>query len=320
MTRPLALVLLLFGGFSLGLVWLFDQQFASGEAYPDYSSERSDPMGAKVLYQSLAGLRRFEVSRNFQPLEFLSVRNATVLLLGISPRLTGADAERVEKLAALGNRVVVGLQEDDNYRQGPDAVILRRWGVKLPATVEMMEKKFGSGVLVVVPEGESFCNGSLARGDRTPLILRALGSGDRIVIDESHLGITESGSIVGLARRYRMQGFALGAALWVALFLWRSMSSFPPAAPAAGASQITGRTSASGLAALLRQNIPPSKLVATAWDLWLKSNPQKVTASRRAKAEALVSQSQDPLAVLAAVHSVLESKGPNDTRRTQDRA
>jgi hypothetical protein len=320
MTRPLVLVLLLGGVFAAGLIWLFDLQFATGEAYPDYSTMRTDPLGARVLYDSLGASGEAEVSRNFHPLEHAGISDSTVVLLGVWPAFTADAAERLEELASKGNRVVVALRPDER-KQADSAVLAKRWKVKLPSSEKILERPFGTGVVVVVPAGEVFENASLATEPDSGLIVQALGPGRRIVFDESHLGMVESGSLVGLARRYRLQGFAWGCAVVLALFLWRSTSQFPPPAPVPPeAGRIAGRTSASGLAGLLRQNVPVERLVGTAWDLWSGANPRQPAPSRRTRAEALGRAPGDPLATLTAMHRALESKGPNDTRGTQDRS
>ena len=44
----------LIAALALPAVALFERRFASGAVYPDYSSLRSDPMGAKLLFDSLS--------------------------------------------------------------------------------------------------------------------------------------------------------------------------------------------------------------------------------------------------------------------------
>ena len=47
-----------------GGVRLFQLRFETGDVYPEYSSLRSDPLGARVFYQSLEQVGNMEVSRN----------------------------------------------------------------------------------------------------------------------------------------------------------------------------------------------------------------------------------------------------------------
>ena len=58
--------LLLVLGFLLGAGWLLALMFSAGNAYPAYSSLRNDPLGSRVLYESLRQLPGKQVRRNFE--------------------------------------------------------------------------------------------------------------------------------------------------------------------------------------------------------------------------------------------------------------
>ena len=58
----LALMLVLLG---FGVARLFILRFETGDVYPAYSSLRSDPLGTRALYESLANLDNVRVKRNF---------------------------------------------------------------------------------------------------------------------------------------------------------------------------------------------------------------------------------------------------------------
>lgn len=70
-----ALFLLVVGCFRLFLL-----RFEVGDMYPPYSSLRSDPLGAKALYQSLEASGLCTVSRSFKPPEELDVAPDTVVM------------------------------------------------------------------------------------------------------------------------------------------------------------------------------------------------------------------------------------------------
>ncbi len=70
-----------------GALYLLCVQFADGSAYPEYSTLRSDPVGAKLLYDTLAFVPGTTVARNYLPLEYLGGTGATVLLLNQNPEL-----------------------------------------------------------------------------------------------------------------------------------------------------------------------------------------------------------------------------------------
>src|SRR5207249_1742477 len=60
---------------------LFQLRFETGDVYAEYSSLRSDPLGARVFYQSLEQVGDMEVSRNIQPLSRLSLDAKRTLVL-----------------------------------------------------------------------------------------------------------------------------------------------------------------------------------------------------------------------------------------------
>jgi hypothetical protein len=85
-------------------------RFQSGDAYPPYSSFRTDPIGTKALYESLRRIEPSRVRRNVQPLEnFKDKAGATILLFGIE----GVDPDREESLlrdiAHAGGHIIVAL-------------------------------------------------------------------------------------------------------------------------------------------------------------------------------------------------------------------
>src|SRR5438067_4682472 len=84
MSRTLAIRLLLivvFAGFIFGIAKLFKLRFEAGDVYPEYSSLRADPLGAKAYYESLDNL--LVARRNFKPLSKLGDgRDTTLFYLG----------------------------------------------------------------------------------------------------------------------------------------------------------------------------------------------------------------------------------------------
>ena len=50
--------------FIWAILQLFEVRFSRGDVYPAYSTLRTDPLGAKAFYESLAHVDQLEVSRN----------------------------------------------------------------------------------------------------------------------------------------------------------------------------------------------------------------------------------------------------------------
>jgi hypothetical protein len=334
------LMVLLAALFTYGLIRLFTVRFATGDVYPDYSSLRSSPTGAKLLYDSLARTPGVSVSRNYFPLDYLEEPPATVLMLA----LDAGDFDEpepylddLEHLANRGHRVVAALHWEGEGKPGdakeldkrwhiqfgfdpseehrhhlyfaaaPDWRVLDRDGPKLLA----IERTFQKGSVVLFSASDDFSNQSVAALDRLASVSAALGQNSRVVFDEQHFGIAESGTIVGLARRFRLMGMAAGLAFCAALFLWKNASGFPPPAAATRSETFSGRTSMSGLFTLLRRHIKPQDLAAVCWSEWLAGNRGSVTPDRMARAQTILRDfAGRPLDAVREIQTVLHSKGP----------
>jgi hypothetical protein len=104
-----------------GLGHLFLMRFRTGDVYPPYSSLRTDPLGTRALYDSLAELPGLTVERNFQPLERGRFgTNTVVLFLGdtvsFSPnddRLAASTVAWMNRFLRSGGRLVITLQPRD---------------------------------------------------------------------------------------------------------------------------------------------------------------------------------------------------------------
>jgi hypothetical protein len=314
-----------------GLVAIFDADFAGGEVYPEYSTLRADPDGAKLLFESLTHLPGLTVTRNFLPLQSLGGNGSTVVLLG----LRELDPAELEKLAKPGNRVVAALREDWRPEPKESDEIFKQWQVRIAVDREKdhpvrlyfskaqgwrptervgekliaIERDFGRGTVALLAGSSDFSNESAVALDRLPQVTAALGANSRIVFDESHLGIAESGSVVGLARRFRMMGLAAGLAIVAALFIWRNSSSFP-VRQASRPVALAGRTSASGLVTLLRKNLTPRELTAACWQEWLAGSRREFSPDRVGRAQQIAHDMADrPLEAAREIHAVLHSKG-----------
>ena len=331
--RTVVLALVLLGGFGCGVVWLFQFRFSTGDAYPAYSTLRVDPVGASVLFESLARLPGMTVNRNLMPLTSLARTGSTIFLLGLSPQFDSnqgaAELRLLESLASRGNRVVLAFHALDEGEELKTAELQLRWKVKLAHSSGLylaaatgwtvlsrdrdhlltVEKPFGKGSIVLAAYGPSFDNLSMAAGGDPALLARIVGPNRDIVFDETHLGIEESGSVVDLARRFRLHGLGFGLALCAALFLWRSTAAFPPFAGAPAPTGISGRTALAGMVTLLRRHVPVDELVNHCWQQWLKGGAAALTPQRQARAEAIVRAGpRDPIPAMREIQVVLAAR------------
>jgi hypothetical protein len=326
---PLALV------FTWGVLQLFGIEFSTGTVYPSYSSLRADPDGTRLLYDSLARLPGLTVTRNYLPLEMLQPADATVLLLGLDARKFGKDLDllrAVRRMAERGNRVVLAAGPLTGASAIPADKLNREWGVRFGVNprakasarlyfskaeewtvtgrigdrILSIERTFGKGTVVMLADSLDFDNQSSVAMDRLDDIADALGAHRRVIFDEQHFGLTESGSIVGLARRFHLGGVAIGLLVCAALWIWRNTAAFPPPAPAAAVEHLAGRTSHAGLLTLLRRHIRPADLAAVCWQEWLSTN--RVRPDVAAQAAGILGGKADPVGQVAGVARLLDGK------------
>lgn len=186
------------------------------------------------------------------------------------------------------------------------------WRVREAAGTKMLaiEQDSGRGSVLLMAESAEFTNGSTVDLDRLADICGALGPNRRIVFDEQHLGIAESGSIVGMVRQFRLMGLAFGLALCAALFIWKNAAGFPPPAASRTVDRFSGRTSHAGLVTLLKRHIPPGDLAAVCWKEWLSTNRSQATPEVRQRAEAILAGAAGwPVEATREIQILLGAKG-----------
>jgi hypothetical protein len=339
-SASIALAAVLAAVFVGGLLYLFNRRFAGGDAYPAYSTLRSDPAGSKLIFESLSRLQGVTVLRSYRALERVTDRNSTVLLLGLEPRIFAMQPESelhaFEEFAQRGNRMVFGMAEAAGRERLRSGRLETLWGVRFGLDFDkqghsdlyfaeaknwevleadgtrpvVVEKAFGKGSIVLVAGGRMFSNESVADARQTQLLTQIIGAHARILFDESHFGIVESGSVVALARRFRLHGLALGLAIITVLFIWKNASSFPPVASAPRDEKVFGRTSVAGLVTLLHRHVAPDRLAAACWQEWLKSHARDIAPTRRAQAEAAIRNHPGrPAEALREIQTIVRAKG-----------
>ncbi len=329
------LIVLLAAVFTYGLIRAFSIRLATGDVYPDYSSMKASPTGAKLLYDSLARTPGVTVSRNYFPLEYLEESNATIFLLALNVDQFAGESDSYERLAKRGSRVVaaLGWGWGNDKPQGIED-LEKRWHVKFGfdkgekwpyfsdatgwrvldrngSKILAIERDFEKGSVVLFAESRDFRNQTVAQLSHLGPISAAIGAKIRVIFDEEHFGMAESGTVVGLARRFRLTGMALGLALCAALFIWKNAAGFPPPAAAHRREKLSGRTSISGLYTLLHRHIKPADLAAACWNEWLAGNRRDLTPERLARAEAILrDRGRKPLEAVREIQNVLHAKGP----------
>ncbi len=109
-----------------GAAKLFMLTFERGDVYPAYSSLRSDPLGVRVLYESLNDLPRMQVDRNYRSMSSTPMTPRTTLFyMGSSsspPPFFNDDFNKfLDRFSTLGGRFVLVFAPGGLSRGAPDA-------------------------------------------------------------------------------------------------------------------------------------------------------------------------------------------------------
>ena len=284
---------------------------ATGDVYPPYSSLRADPLGAKALFESLSEQAVLDVTRLYKARTPLNPETSLLILgvnsvgWSASPKPVFDD---YEKLLKNGGRIVIAflpanapdmppntaaLEEQwhirPRYRKPPEpgpreaGAIPREsalyfepgkeWRVlrEREGNAAIVERDVAGGTLVLVADSFPLSNQGLSEEIDGALIARLVGSSRRVLFDENQFGVSETGSVAVLIRKYHLEA-ALAMLLAVAgLFVWRNTSTFLPPREDQRSSRVSGRDSQEGLASLLRRNIPEDQLLLACWKEWCRS-------------------------------------------------
>lgn len=298
------LAALLAGGFAM----IFRARFESGR-YPSYSSLASDPSGTALLFDALTKTGKFHaVTRGFEPFSEARYSGDAVMFLGYPAReLEAASVSSLqdfENTAQRGNRVLLAIKPPlrlgkREHRDHPEAALKTRWKIQLGDSSKgqegwplyfdsaagwttaltingrpvIIERAFGSGTIVLCLNSAMFTNSSIAEGSDDEIVAKLVGSEQSVVFDENHLGVADSGSILGLARRYRLTGLLWGFIVFALAFIWNQASGFPPVSNAPETT-VAGRDAHSGLTQLLQGQIPPDRLIETCLAEWKRVHPK----------------------------------------------
>ena len=112
------------------------------------------------------------------------------------------------------------------------------------------------------------------------MIARTIGGARRVEFDENHFGVSDTGSVGVLLRKYGLEGGVAVLLVAAALFMWRSASSFLPFQERPREEAVAGRDAQQGLTALLRRSVPEAELLDACYAEWMRTAP----AARKAAA------------------------------------
>ncbi|HEX4810276.1 MAG TPA: hypothetical protein VH325_15155 [Bryobacteraceae bacterium] len=138
-----------------------------------------------------------------------------------------------------------------------------------------LERRFGKGSVLLVANSRLFTNRELLLKPDAQVLAALPGAHRRIIFDESHLGIEDTGTVAGLATAHHLQWLLLGLVGLAAIYAWRSSFSFVPPAGRPADASIAGQDAGLSLARLLAQSIPPRALLLAVAEEWNRSRTQR---------------------------------------------
>jgi len=98
----------LLSAFAAALLWMVNLRLDRGEGFPPYSSSRADPLGTRVLYETLERLPGVPAARNYRSLDRFKAPEDSVLFV-IHLDNTFQTTRELHEIAGAGTHVIVAL-------------------------------------------------------------------------------------------------------------------------------------------------------------------------------------------------------------------
>jgi hypothetical protein len=361
-----------------GILRIYHLRLSRGDAYPNHSSLRADPMGTRLLFDAIKDAGIAIPQRNFTPLDKLESPEAptTLLLIGTemaavpdtdwTPRHT---ATRLSRFAARGGHIVITLtpsylrarhnhtnqlceatntveqaasstasstnelddakaeftptcpscgKDHDEDNESANNVDTAVWiGVatrddRRPATTTtarrtasapshlpdtlpcrtdavldklspeweviytrndmpvLARRSYGKGSFTISTLSYFLTNQAMRDDRRTDALIWLFNDAERVIFDETHLGLTSQKLTAELLKQHRLQWTLIIAAIAGLLFAWRAGSSLLPKQHTHITDQLTDatQTTHTSLLALLRRHLPKRQLLSCLVEQW----------------------------------------------------
>ncbi len=136
------------------------------------------------------------------------------------------------------------------------------------STPLFLERRFGKGSVLLIAESKLFTNRELLMNPDTQVLAAVPIYQREIIFDESHLGLEDTGTVVGLATAHGLQWMMLGLVVLAVLYVWRSSTSFVPPAAARRDTAVAGHDAHSALSNLLMQSLPKNSILGFVAEEW----------------------------------------------------
>jgi hypothetical protein len=135
----------------------------------------------------------------------------------------------------------------------------------------LIERAMGKGSVVIASDSYFLSNEAMQEHRAPELLAWLAGPSERIIFDETHLGIASSPGIIDLIKRLRLQGFLITAGVAGLLFVWMGLVGQAPRREATARElrpEGQGREAFSGLVSLLQRSVPRTSLLRQCHAEW----------------------------------------------------
>jgi hypothetical protein len=136
----------------------------------------------------------------------------------------------------------------------------------------LIERSFGKGCIVLF-SNSFFLSNEAMKSKRYPHLLSWLcGAHNKIIFDETHLGVRKSPGIATLLRKYGLAPFLISLLVLAILAIWKQSARFVPAYEEDEQALVDpGKDSSTGLTNLLHRNISLHNILPACLEEWKRS-------------------------------------------------
>jgi hypothetical protein len=178
----------------------------------------------------------------------------------------------------------------------------------------LIERQMGLGTIVIFADSYLFSNEAMLKERQAALLAWVMGNSDKVVFDETHLGVHENTGIMSLARKYRLHGVGVGILFLAGLYVWKNAVPFLPPHPneVERGAVLLGKDSAAGVSNLLRRNVAVVDLLPACIQEWQKSCGHLTPRSKLQQMQNIIDaenakepRRRDPVLIYEAIRKIL---------------
>ena len=135
-----------------------------------------------------------------------------------------------------------------------------------------IERSYGRGSIVLISDSFFVSNEAMKHSRHPGLLAWLCGNHQKIIFDETHLGISKDRGIASLIRKYGLVPFFVSLIIFALLFIWRQSTSLvPPQKEDEKVVVDADKDSLTGFTNLLHRNISPHEILTDCLTEWKRS-------------------------------------------------